>query len=350
MRAAPMTLSDIQQSFFSRRFDVSAVETWLWGVAALAALIILYLLVRAIIASRTKYIPHGEIIDTRVIRDILRTAFDQRRPFEVQVQTDAGQRRPTLRCSPERLDDNSFTVEINGLKNLSERWLGRKVTVFFRVLSGKEFTYYTFPASILKIDIPRQGVCHISLPMPDALENRQKRAFLRMPPPREFFKGAALWHGETMPPPEKLNEISLWPRPRLLAIPNRVEQFFIIDLSAGGARLRIPPNVAAEQHLQFGAGEQLIIMLDLYDPELEKRLRFWLQCRIQSVWVEQPSRDVHMGLQCLGWARPKELADHSGPAGSIEWLRLSKSNEVEPLGNWIMRRHLELFRENPLEV
>lgn len=343
-----MTLSDIQQSFNTRKFDVSSVETWLMGVALLAFLILLYLLVRAILARRKRYIPHGEIVGQAEIREIFKAAFDQRRPFEVQVQTDAGQRRPTLRCSPEKLDSETFTVEINGLKSLSSRWLGREVTVFFRIMSGKDFVYYTFPSSIIKINTPRQGICHISLPIPDALENRQKRAFLRMPPPREYFKGGALWHGETMPPPEKLNEISLWPRPSLLSIPNRVEQFQILDLSAGGARLRIATDVVSKFHLQFNSAEHLIIMLDLYDPEMEKRLRFWLQCRIQNVWTEQPSRDVHMGLQCLGWARPREGAE-AGQAGNIEWLRMSKSNEVEPLGNWIMRRHLELFRENPLE-
>lgn len=344
-----MTLSEIQQSFYSRRFDVAAVETWLLGVAVIALFILGFLLFRAIKARRNKYVPHGEIVDVKEIREIMRSAFDQRRPFEVQVQTDAGQRRPTLRCSPDRMGNDSFIVEINGLKTLSDRWLGRKVAVFFRVMSGKDFTYYTFPSSIIKIDVRRRGVCLITLPMPDALENRQKRAFLRMAPPREYFKGAAVWHEETMPPPEKINEITQWPRPKLLAIPNRVEQFFIIDLSAGGARLRIPHSVVSEQQLVFNAGEHLIIMLDLYDPEMEKRLRYWLQCRIQNVWVEQPSRDTHMGLQCIGWARPKEQADHTTPPGSIEWLRLSKASEVEPLGNWIMRRHLELFRESPLE-
>jgi hypothetical protein len=31
----------------------------------------------------------------------------------------------------------------------------------------------------------------------------------------------------------------------------------------------------------------------------------------------------------------------------MEWLRLPSSNEVEPIGNWIMRRHLEIFRDLP---
>lgn len=344
-----MSLSDIQQSFYTRSFKFASVETWLIGLAVVVALLLAYLAYKAIQARRVRYDPHGSIVDPRVIRTILHTAFDQRRPFEVQVQTDAGQRRPTLRCSPVQLGQTSLTVEINGLKSLSERWLNRQVTVFFRIMAGKDFTYYTFPSRIVAIDQPRQGVCHISLPMPEGLENRQKRSFLRIAPPKEHSLGAALWYGANMPPPEKLSEIALWPAPLLLALPERVEQFTVVDLSAGGARLRIPHEVAREMQVQFNSTEQIMLMIDLFDPEQNKRLRFWLQCRIQNVWVEHPSRDIHMGVQCLAWGKPKELADQAGPAGSVEWLRLSSSNEVEPLGNWIMRRHLELFRDHPLE-
>lgn len=343
-----MTLSDIQQSFYSRSFNLEAVESWIFGLTVVCALLLAYLLYKGIQARRRRYTKYGSIYDAAVIREIISAAFDQRRPFEVQVQTEAGQRRPTLRCSPQHMGASSFTIEINGLKSLSDRWLGRQVTVFFRVLRGKDFTYYTFPSQIQGIQQPRTDVCSITLPIPEYLENRQKRSFLRITPPQEFFLGGAIWHGLNLPPPEKINDISLWPRPGLLCIPEKLAQFHVVDLSAGGARLCIPRDTVKEQNLHFNSTEQIILMLDLFDPEQNRRLRFWLQCRIQNVWVEHSSRDIHMGVQCLAWARPREKADQAGQADGLEWLRLSSSNEVEPLGNWIMRRHLEIFRENPL--
>jgi hypothetical protein len=100
--------------------------------------------------------------------------------------------------------------------------------------------------------------------------------------------------------------------------------------------------------LQFNSAEQLLLMLDLLDPDQTKRLRYWMLCRIQNVWIEHASRDVHIGMQFLSWARPKESSVPRQKTLGVEWLRLSSSNEVEPVGNWIMRRHLELFRENPM--
>jgi hypothetical protein len=343
-----MTLSDIKQSFYTRSFDIAGIENWLSGLALICVLLVAFILYRAIKARRVRYNPYGRIGDAKLIREIMQTAFDQRRPFEVQMWMEAGQRRPTLRCSPKYLGQDNFTIEINGLKSLSDRWIGRQVAVFFRIMSGKDFTYYTFTSCIDGIHMPGQDTCHVTLPMPERLENRQKRSFLRITPPKEFFMGGALWHGANMPPPEKLGEISAWPRPRLLCIPDRLEQFRVLDLSAGGARLRISQEVALAHSLHANSVEQVILMLDLFDPEQRRRLRFWLRCRVQRVWIEHASRDIYMGLQCLAWARPKERPHRHSPAG-IEWLRLSGANEVEPLGNWVMRRHLELFREHPPE-
>ena len=343
------TLSSIQESFFSRTFNIDAVSEWLWGVAVIAVILTAIILVRAFLARRVRYNPFGTITEGRAIRTIMRAAFDQRRPFEVQFQTEAGQKRPTLRCAPEYLGKDSLTLEVSGLKSLSDKWINRPVVVFFRILLAKEFTYYTFSSHVSGIHMPRQGICHIPLPIPDSLENRQKRSFLRISPPREFLLGAAIWQGETLPSPGKMNEITAWPRPKLLLIPDRVEQFQVLDISAGGARISIAHSVARLLKLHFNAAEHLMIMLDLFDPEQNRRLRFWMECRVQNAWVEHSSRDLHIGIQFLSWARPRESADYEDTGGGIEWLRLSSSNEVEALGNWIMRRHLELFRENPFD-
>lgn len=343
-----MTLSDIQQSFFSRNFQLESIREWLIGFGVVITLLLLFTIYKAIQARRIRYNPYGSIVDERMIRNILRSAFDQRRPFEVQMQMDAGQRRPTLRCAPEYIGQNSLTLEINGLRTLSDHWKGRPVTIFFRIMAGREYTYYTFASTISGIHHPKSGICHLTVHTPTALENRQKRSFLRIAPPREFFMGGAIWCKDAMPTPENIAEISRWPRPRLLLIPERMEQFRLVDLSAGGARITIPNRVVRSLSLELGTTEQIVLMLDLFDPEQSRRLRFWMQCRIQNIWLEHQSRDMHMGVQFIAWARPKG-GDETLQSDGIEWLRMSSSSEVEPVGNWIMRRHLELFREQPAD-
>lgn len=344
-----MTLQDIQQSFSTRSFDIAEVGSWLTGVGVIVLLILAYLAYKAIQARRFRYKPYGSVSDPKTIRRLIQEAVDQRRPFEVQITSSSGRRRPTLRCSPHFLKQNVLVVEINGLNHLSQRWLERQVSVYFRVLHNKKFAYYTFPARIAAIHQEAQNICLIELPVPPVLENRQKRAFLRIKPPHDFILGSALWCNDSMPKPDNLHELDQWPPPKLLHLPDRAQQFKLLDISAGGCRVEISNKIIRTYQLHFTSIEYLIIMLDLFDPEQNKRLRLWMLCRIQNLWREHVSRDIQMGMQFIAWARPKDTGDFGGETGSVEWLRISSSNEVDPLGNWIMRRHLELFREAPVD-
>lgn len=341
-----MTLTDIQQSFYARSFDAESIRWWLAGLGAVVLCLLAFHVAKTLRARKVKYSPYGCIADPKMIRNIIRSAYDQRRPFEVQIQTEPDRRRPFLRCAPEHFSSDSLTFEVSGLKSLSDNWLDRPVTVFFRILVEKELTYYTFLSRITGITLPAPDICQITLPLPTGLENRQKRSFLRITPPLEFFPGAAIWYGDHFPKTEAISDIAVWPRPRLFFIPERMEQFSLIDLSAGGARICVPGQVIKNCQLQFNAAQYLILMLDLFDPEQKKRFRYWLECRVQNVRTEYGNHDVHLGVQFLSWARAREIAEPGAHAAYIEWLKLSSSNEVEPVGNWIMHRHLEMFR-NP---
>ncbi|MDR2800749.1 MAG: hypothetical protein LBB52_05715 [Desulfovibrio sp.] len=341
-----MTLQDIQQFFNMPTVSPEGIRIWLWCLGISCIFLLVAFIIKLIFNLRDRRHYTGHIIDEKTIRNILNSAFDQRSTFEVQVQSAPGHRRPTLRCSPDYLGSGSLSLEINGLKKLSEAWRGRDITVFFRVKLNKEVVFYTFDSVVDDIRQPEQNICNIVLPLPTALENKQKRAFLRISPPPEHFLGGAIWHSRSMPAPEKFNELSLWPLPELLCLPRRLVQFKVADISAGGARISIPNSVITERGLQFFTVERIILMIDLNDPENGNRLRFWLHCRIQNVWADHSARLLNLGMQFTAWARPR-----GNPLprerDTIEWLRLATSSEVEPLGNWIMRRHLEIFREHP---
>ncbi len=344
-----MTLSEFQHSLTTRSFDVEFITLSLAGLGTVCAAIAAVILVRSLLARRVRYTPHGSVTDPRIIRQTFRLAFDQRRPFEIQVQTDGNERRPTLRCAPDSLGADVLVVEINGIRSLSSKWLGKALTVYFRVNVDGKFIYYTFSSHIASITAPRPGVCHITLPMPSTLDNRQKRSFLRMAPPLEYLPGAAVWHAESMPAPENYSDLAKWPPPLLLLLPGQSDHFNILDLSAGGCRLFFPGETLRRFGLEFTNIEQIILMLDLLDPESGKHLRFWLLCRIQSAWPSEKGRGVNVGMQFAAWGKPRETILPESP-GAIEWLRLSSAREVESIGNWIMRRHLEMFRDIPAEA
>jgi hypothetical protein len=344
-----MTFQKIQQNFNSRSFDFESISLWLLGVSIIALLILLILAVKKLRAGRRSYQPEGSVDDPKAILAILKETFDQRRTFEVQLHTEAGHRRPTLRCTPEYLGKSRITIAVSGLESLSQRWVGRPVMVFFRLMLHNTFVYYTFASQISGISNPKRGVCHISLPLPERLDNRQKRSFLRINPPHEFILGSALWCGDHMPRPETFQDFFAWPRPKLLHIPHRVQQLQLLDISAGGARIGIEHKVLRRYKLKFNTLEQVILMLDLFDSDQGKRLRLWTLCRVQNQWREHSTRDVQLGLQFLAWGRPQSPNAEAENSGGVEWLRLSSANEIEGLGNWIMRRHLELFRDTPAE-
>jgi hypothetical protein len=81
-------------------------------------------------------------------------------------------------------------------------------------------------------------------------------------------------------------------------------------------------------------------MLDLWNPDKAQWLRFWVYCLMQSPVLDFETKGMDLGAQFMVWAKPAKNGD-----SALLWLKLASSGEVKPLGNWIMRRHLEYFRE-----
>jgi len=323
----------------------SANTTLLLLSLAGGVLLSIYLL-RKIFGGKQQFLPRGRITAPQQIRNMLEETFAQRRPFEMQLLTQAGKKKITLRCLPETISRHSLTFEVDGLKQLSDHWRGHPVELFFRLAVLGQFSYFTFPSTIEKIDSPRPDVCHIIVPVPEVIESRQQRSFLRIEPPSDYLFGAALWYDESMPEPDAIGDLSQWSCPVLLYLPPHTTQFKISDMSAGGLRLRISHHVVKKLNLKLSTVDRFILMLDLFDPRDSTRIRYWVQCRTQRIMVEPPDYDVHLGAQFLAWGRPRMPEQRDMP-GAIEWFRLSLSNEIEPIGNWIMHRHLAMFREEP---
>ena len=330
---------EVQRHFLERTLNIGAAQEVLVTVGVLVGVLLLFLLFMHF-KPKKPYIPQDWITDAAQIRNTLDTALTQRSKFELYFATGSDTRRPALRCSLQDVGTEDLLVEASGLTTLSSRWKGRAVSCFFMLRRQETYSFFAFTAIIRHIDITPHS-CQLKLAIPTKIESRQKRSYLRITPPEEYMLGAALWRGLDVPEGTDRNDLARWAKPSRLWVPGTREDFSIYDISSGGMRLHLPRNILAEEMDFFHISNQFIVMLDLWEPDRAQRIRFWLLCRMQTPVLDFETKGIDIGTQFLAWAKPAE----SG-GSNLTWLKLASSGEVEPLGNWIMLRHLEFFRES----
>ncbi len=330
---------EIQRHFVERTLNIEAISDILIAVGCLVGALLLIMLFFHL-RPKKPYVPQDWILDPEQIRDMLTVALSQRAKFELYFSAEGESRRPALRCSFLELKNDELLLEASGLASLSNRWEGRAVDCFFMIRRQESYSFFAFATTINAIRTT-QSACLIRVAAPKRIESRQKRSYLRINPPEEYMLGAALWRGDDMPGEASRNDLALWPKPSRIWLPGTREDFTIRDVSSGGLKLHLPRHILAEEMDMIHISSRFIIMLDLWEPDKAKRLRFWLLCRMQSPVLDFETKGMDLGAQFLSWAKPAE----SG-SSNLLWLKLASSGEVEPLGNWIMRRHLEFFRES----
>lgn len=340
MPANAASLHGIQESLgtSSAHTDITKILLFIGILMLVVALAGLWRYYRE---SSKKLTPLGWMDSPKQIRQIIGSAVRHRSTFELQFPHRGVQRRPILHCSSDDLTSSGLVLEANGIKNIARNWTDRLVNCYFKINVKGQHVYYAFATRIKRVEIKQHGRCALTLYLPERMENRQKRAFLRIIPPQEYMLGAAVWIGHHMPRLEDLPQMQKWPKPAIVMLPDKKEQFSVSDISAGGARLLIPRKEMLKASLELGVAEQVVLIIDLLNPDNRSRIRFWLHCRVQNFAAQYDTHHIEAGLQFLAWASPRENQTE------LEWFRLGRSLEVDLLSNWIIRRHLELFRDNP---
>lgn len=340
---AASSFFEIQRHFLERTLDLEAMRNLLLAVSIAVGVILLLMLIR-LFRPQKPYAPQDWVMEQGAIRDILTEALSQRAKMELHFASEGEGRRPALRCSAMRVDDKTLLLEASGLTTLSHQWEGRRTDCFFMVRHKDNYVFYAFTTTIVAIT-EKKDYCLISVALPEKLETRQKRSYLRITPPEEYMLGAAIWRGPDMPDDSVRDDLALWPEPSRIWLPGTREDFIIRDISSGGVRVQIPRHMLTEEMEYTHISTNFLMMLDLWEPDKASRLRFWLLCRMQNPVLDFETKGLDVGAQFLAWAKP------AGQGGSaLVWLKLASSGEVEPLGNWIMRRHLEFFRESEQAV
>ncbi len=331
----------------SRSFATLSDRNQLPTQAILILLVVVLLLVAAIIVMRIRakrtpgYVPYGWAFTPEQIRDTLNLALDQRSKFEMQFHTQAGNRRITY-CSPSEIRSDAIWLQVDTSGSTTgQGWKGRKVDCYFRVWNDKRVqTHYMFTSDIIDARSQGETLLLVGVALPERLEQRQKRASLRVTPPEQYILGIALWPEKIRPDGTQDLSLRNWGSPSLSLIPGKRAELRLVNVSAGGIKLFIPRQHVRTCGLAFAKGDKLFLLLDLWEPETGQRLRFWLLCRVQNPVVNHDTQDMELGLQFLRRADTREDS-----LNELAWLPNLRDHEVEDVGNWAIKRHLELYRE-----
>jgi hypothetical protein len=285
----------------------------------------------------------GVVTSPARIRRLLETALDQRSKFEMQFLP-ADQSRQTLFCSfLEIKDGNLFLEAPSGLK-ASRKWLEKDIQCYFRVVEGRDRAhFYTFTSRILGVKKLASDFLHLTISYPERLELHQKRSFLRLDPPPSYILGMALWPGKNVPGGDGEKNVKQWGKPVLAYIPKHQANPVKVDnLSGGGVRLDFHREAVKKAGEQFSMGNRFYMLLDVYEPEQKSKQRFFLQLRIQNVFEDFQTKNLAVGFKFTAWGKPAP-----DDPRTVQW-RMVDEFGVDPIANWVMKRHLEMYREKGL--
>jgi len=269
---------------------------------------------------------------TRIVRDVLSQAIDQRSTMEIEFSAeDLKGRMWSGPCVTIKQD--TMTVAI-GVERNPKRWIGEHVEVSFKIDHKGSQDFYRFFSQILDMRDGSLGIT-AKLALPSHILPVQKRHFVRISPSSSHLLGIGLWSLDaTQPLP--LNHTTLGGA-ALSYLPGKPAQCSLLNLSASGMRLEVPQEFLPQLPIALTLASHLLCLLMLRGADGNQRMPFWLACTVVSL-LENPKEDtpkVIIGVKFRYWAL-SETGGHD-----IGWFPVGKTGEAPPLASWVLRHQLE---------
>ncbi len=342
-------LNEIKDSFFRLWHNPDALPYLLATFLAIFFVILVGILYNQLVRRRQyrSVLPPGWYVDADKIREILEIALDQRSKFELRFLPTDHSRRATA-CTLLDIGVETLLLEPPAYVEAGQHWMGREIECFFRVNEDRgQISFYRFTSTVQSVSYSPQGLAQVELEFPKLLHNHQKRGFLRISPPVHLFMGVAIWLERNLPQDERgapTADLSQWGRPLFTYIPDKQgNPVQVNNISAGGLRLGIQRSAVKGRDIKLRISDRIVVLLDLYDPEIERKQRFWLRGRVQNFQEDFETRDLEIGLQFVGVGRLAEDGEKR-----VTWHDVGEDG-IESLAVWVMQRHLELFREKGID-
>jgi hypothetical protein len=232
------------------------------------------------------------------------------------------------------IEGNSAIVDVTELTHSLRSWNGEPVKVYFKLNAKGVGGFYAFSSHVLGMRDTSSGVS-VKLALPSEIAPMQKRSFVRITPSPTHLLGIGLWSlNPALPLPQTHTKLG---KPILSYRPDKLAQCTLLNLSAGGMRMKVPKELLQLFPAGLPLDSQLLCLLLLRSSEHDHRLPFWLVCTVVSLMddLEKVKPGIIVGLKFKTWAHAE------ANSYVISWFPLGRSGEVPPLASWVIRHHME---------
>lgn len=331
---------NLHEYFSNSRFQVEYLPYLLGIILIFAFCIWLGLRLIRIGMKRQDYTPRGSIASREDILVVLNQCIDQRVRMDFQFETEST-RHIFATSMPVDIQGNDFVMECNASTVPVFALDPERVLQFYFSLKDKDrYLHYQFETKIVFVTPEKNSFLDLHVAIPDLLSPGQKRNFLRIDPPEKLVLDMSIW------PVVRNNEnklesiISNWGKPALVYLHEDAKQFALSDISSNGVRIVVPKEYSEMRELALGKARYFSLLLDLWDPIQQAPLQIWTLCRVQKSMHDFETQDLEVGAQFVAWGVPMpENPD------VLRWNKLDSQDEITILGDWIIQRHLEEYRD-----
>ncbi|MEW5772631.1 MAG: hypothetical protein AB1916_03830 [Thermodesulfobacteriota bacterium] len=351
-RAAQQLRCAVDRSFLQsiqEKFNLGGTEESLHIVAwTLAVALVLagtgILVNQLVIRRRYRLVPSNWITRKEDIRNVFELAVTQRSKIELGF-TRRDKARQTTACVLSDLTAENLLLDLSDFIEVHHGWIGRTFECFFRIQTGKtpgQMNFYTFNAEVVGVKKLADGSTQLTLGMPDHVVLQQKRIHMRLEPPTQYVLGLALWPQQLDDKARPVTNVRVWGRPPLVMVPGKTGGALrLVNVSASGLRVEVAYEARKEAGLELEIGQYLNLLLTLHEPQTKAVLKHWLIARVQNRYEDFSSKELEVGVRIVG------VGKRQAGSAEIAW-RKAPEDGLPELENWVVRRHLEIFREKGL--
>lgn len=307
-----------------------------------AVFVALGLLMKSRAEKEKPGIPLTWITDPPRIAEIFDAALRRRSTFRVSFSREQTSTAFTGAALVDVALDG-LVLEMSPTVRANRAWIGKLVECDFRLRldpTKEQWSFYNFIAEIKDVAVRPDEFALVTISLPSRLEMEQKRAFLRVQPPRRDVRECDIWPQAHFRTEERrLEDPSTWGPPHLGLTEATAPDIEIQDISGGGMRLQLRADALRSAIPLLEAGRRIFLFLRLADPGEPEGMVFYLASRVQNVYSGQDQDGSRaFGLRFVGFGEP----DPERPEFLV-W-RPPQGGGVPAVDEWAYRKHLEIYR------
>ncbi|MFP4588033.1 MAG: hypothetical protein ACLFM3_08305 [Desulfohalobiaceae bacterium] len=257
------------------------------------------------------------------------------RPLIVAMPAEATENF-SLSCTLKSYEQGRLHLAGPFLKESNPEWAGYTVSCCFDLSLSrvdKEGASFKFFTSIIKAQKDPMGSVELILDMPDSLDMGRMRFSPRVEPAPEQILGLYLWEGSRFIRTGKDGQKpGLYP-PLLHLEHISSGTLTIVDISAGGMKLRMSLKAFRDLGLAWYKGSLLVLRLLLRSPSGEESEEHWLKCKVKYRLEDFIGGTLDIGLEFTHYGKVDN-------GKKLKWSTI-QGNIAEELCAWTQKRYLE---------